>query len=350
MNELAGFYRGARVFLTGHTGFKGAWLALWLRQLGAEVAGYALPAPEGDSLHRLLGEERVRHTYADVADGTQLAQAMQSAQPDVVMHLAGQTLVRESYAGPVNSFRTNVMGTVQVLEAARQLAQRPKAIVVATTDKCYRDAGSGAACREGDALGGREPYAASKAGAELVVASYRDSFFDGGCVASVRCGNVVGGGDFGADRLIPDLFRAARAGQAASIRHPEAVRPWQHVLDALHGYLLLGMKLGTQGRGFAKAYNFGPEADMPVRQVADAFTQALGCGYWQAQTQEGAPYETPALRLDAALARRELGWRPRYDAAQAIRLAGEWYRAYLRDAQRAKQLTLTQIDDYMRTL
>jgi CDP-glucose 4,6-dehydratase len=245
---------------------------------------------------------------------------------------------------PVTSFRTNVMGTVHLLEAVRQQKQ-VKAVVVVTTDKCYRDVS--APCREEDALGGREPYAASKAGAELVAASYRDSFFDGKIVATARGGNVIGGGDFAADRLIPDMVRAVQAGQAAVIRHPNATRPWQHVLDALHGYLLLGMQL-HQRQPRAKAYNFGPADDgVRVGVLAEAFITALGRGQVRHEVQAEAPYESPVLRLDAALAREELGWFPRYDMRQAIAMTAQWYQVFLGDAAQARAITLSQIDDFM---
>src|SRR5664279_6297378 len=273
MSALADSYRARRVFVTGHTGFKGAWLAEWLGTLGAEVTGYALDPPTQPNLFDALAlGARLKHVVADIRDRDRVVAEVHAAQPSVIFHLAAQALVRRAYSKPHETFETNVMGTVNVLEAARACAS-VRAVVVVTSDKCYQNLETGRAFRETDAMGGRDPYSASKGCAELVTAAYRESFFaDGTAVASVRAGNVIGAGDWAADRIIPDCLRALVAGQSIVVRNPDAVRPWQHVLEPLSGYLWLGALMLRDGRRFEGPWNFGTAAldgERPGRWVGE---------------------------------------------------------------------------------
>lgn len=343
----AAAWAGRRVFVTGHTGFKGGWLALWLKRLGAQVSGYALP-PEAGGFHDLAG---VRQTLqadwvADVRDAPTLLDALITAQPEVVFHLAAQPLVRASYADPLGTFATNVMGTANLLDAVRQYGG-VRATVVVTTDKCYRDLGP--PCRETDALGGHDPYSASKAGAEIVAASYAASYELP--VATARAGNVIGGGDISTDRLVPDLLRAIDAGTPLHLRHPDAVRPWQHVLEPLAGYLQLAEGLLADARDFGGAWNFGP-ADLhgqPVRTVASlllAHARADGAALPELSFGDGSGvHEAGALLLDSNKAAKHLGWQGRLSLDEALHLTWQWHRAY-RSGQDLQALTLQQIDSY----
>jgi len=325
----ASFWAGRRVFLTGHTGFKGVWLAFWLARLGAEVTGYAL-APEGLPSLAVLSEveARVRSVRGDIRDAGALALAMAGARPDVVLHLAAQSLVRRSYVDPVGTFETNVLGTIHVMQAVRQTPS-VSAMVVVSSDKCYENKDFGVAFVEGDRLGGRDPYSASKACAELAVAAWRGSFLASGPrVATARAGNVIGGGDWAADRLVPDCVRAFGAGVPAVIRNPAATRPWQHVLDPLCGYLLLAEAL-CRDTGFDIAWNFGPDPSeaRPVADVVGRLAAAWGdAARWGVQQDDGVP-EAGLLAVDASRARAALGWAPRLGLDDAIGWTAHWYRA-----------------------
>jgi len=335
---FAGIYEGRRVFISGHTGFKGGWLALWLSRLGARVAGYALAPPTTPSFFEAVAlGELVTHTLGDVRDRSGLRDAMQRHEPEIVFHLAAQPLVRRSYEEPVETYETNVLGTVNLLEAARACPSL-RAVVVVTSDKCYEDHESRVAYREDDALGGGDPYSSSKGCAELVTAAYRRSFFAADWaarVASVRAGNVIGGGDWADDRIVPDCVRALRSGRTVAVRNPEAVRPWQSVFDPLAGYLWLGRWLLSGSHGYEGAWNFGPSSgeDLTVRAVVQAVVQAWGGGDWRA-TGGGAdePHEAGQLRLDAAKAAAQLDWREVYDARHAIEVAVRWYKAFYEGA------------------
>jgi CDP-glucose 4,6-dehydratase len=326
------------VFITGHTGFKGGWLALWLSHLGARVAGYALEPPTAPSLFGAVDlGELVTHTLGDVRDRNGLRAAMLRHEPEIAFHLAAQPLVRRSYEEPVETYETNVLGTVNLLEAARACPSL-RAVVVVTSDKCYENRESRVAYREDDALGGDDPYSSSKGCAELVTTAYRRSFFaaeSAARVASVRAGNVIGGGDWADDRIVPDCVRALSGGQRVAVRNPEAVRPWQSVLDPLAGYLWLGRRLLTGSHGYDGAWNFGPSGgeDLTVRAVVEAVVQAWGGGDWRV-TGGGAdePHEAAQLRLDAAKAAAQLGWREVYDARRAIEVAVRWYKAFYEGA------------------
>jgi len=342
------------VFLTGHTGFKGGWLTLWLHARGARVYGYALdPATDPNlcdaaRIPSLLAAD----VRADLADLAALKAAMRAAQPSVVFHLAAQPLVRDSYRDPVGTFATNVMGTAHVLEAARDVAS-VRAIVVVTTDKVYEVRDGNAAFVEGDPLGGHDPYSASKAAAEIVAASYRLSFSrpgpDAATVATARAGNVIGGGDWATDRLLPDCLRAFANGQPVSLRYPHAVRPWQHVLEPVSGYLRLAERLGgAEGRRFARAWNFGPDAEdsATVGDVARLTAGIWGDGAVVTTDGSGAhPHETETLRLDSSRARRELPWLPQWSLQDALVRTVEWHRAWLRRADMTA-VSLGQIADY----
>jgi CDP-glucose 4,6-dehydratase len=344
------------VFLTGHTGFKGGWLALWLRQLGAQVTGYARPPAAQPNLYEVARVgERLRSHFGDLADLPQLTGSVQQAQPEIVLHLAAQPLVRASYRDPVETYRTNVLGTVHLLEAVRA-TPGVKAVVVVTTDKCYEPVDAPSGYRESDRLGGHDPYATSKACAELVTGSYRNAFFaperlreHGVAIATARAGNVVGGGDWNADRLVPDLVRATELQRPALIRRPDAVRPWQHVLEPLNGYLTLAQGLFEDGARYAEAWNFGPgaEGERSVKWIADRFVAAWGPpAAWQADDPDAQhPHESHLLKLDCAKARERLRWRPRLDLGTGIDWTVQWHRHHLGGADMTA-ICERQIADY----
>ncbi|WP_420477189.1 CDP-glucose 4,6-dehydratase [Noviherbaspirillum sp. ST9] len=351
IHDLATAFRGRKVFLTGHTGFKGAWLALWLKRLGAEVTGYALAPNSEPSLFEVAGIRNTlaRHVVADIRSLADVTTAMRTAAPDVVFHLAAQPLVRASYRDPVETWSTNVIGTVHLLEAVRSCPS-VRAVVVVTTDKCYQNLERDVAFAETDPLGGNDPYSASKAGAELVVQSYRKSFFaNGPLVGSARAGNVIGGGDWCEDRLIPDAARATAAGNPLLIRNPNATRPWQHVLEALHGYLLLASRLLAGDAAFADAFNFGPNAsdNIAVGDVLSRMQQHWPELHWQLDPQSAhAPHEARLLCLDASKAQRMLGWTPRWDLDTGLKKTAAWYREVLRNPGIARALTEQQLDEF----
>jgi CDP-glucose 4,6-dehydratase len=340
------------VFMTGHTGFKGSWLALWLARLGAKVTGYALPPCAAPSMFELARVEDLlsRHIVADVRDAATLTAAMQAAAPDVVFHLAAQPLVRLSYREPAQTWSTNVMGTVHLLEAVRACPS-VKAVVVVTTDKCYDNREWLWGYRESDPLGGNDPYSASKAGAELVVQSYRKSFFSSGgpLLASARAGNVIGGGDWSEDRLIPDAARAVAGRQPLLIRNPAATRPWQHVLESLHGYLLLASRLLAGETALADAVNFGPDAadNLSVAEVLSRLQAHWPELAWQMEPNaDAAPHEARFLYLDSSKARRVLNWTPTWDLATGLEKTAQWYRTVERQPTAARAITEQQLDQF----
>lgn len=327
------FWSGRRVAVTGHTGFKGAWLATWLGELGAEVTGLALPPVTEPSLFAATGlAARIDSRVVDVRSQQELARHLEEVQPEIVFHLAAQALVSASLAEPLATLQTNILGTANLLEIGRRLPSL-RAIVLITSDKCYRRPDR--RCAEGDELGGHDPYSASKACAELVAHAYRSCYFpaDAGVgIATVRAGNVIGGGDFSPGRLLPDLVRAFAAGEPAELRHPEGIRPWQHVLDALAGYLLLAERLVANPASFSTAWNFGPDEDVvwTARQIAEAAAERFGGGRWRVGERDLA-VEVPTLLLSSEQARRWLGWRPRLATEEAVHWAVDGYRALLRE-------------------
>jgi CDP-glucose 4,6-dehydratase len=348
----AAFWHGRRVFLTGHTGFKGGWLSLWLAELGAEVHGYALTPPTEPNFFTAVGLERsmASSVIADIRDASSLERAMQATRPEVVLHLAAQPLVRQSYAAPVETFAVNVMGTVNLLEAVRR-TPGVKAVVNVTTDKCYENREWVWPYRENEALGGHDPYSSSKACSELVTAAWRRSFLDAAGVrlASARAGNVIGGGDWAADRLVPDFLRALDAGRPLVVRSPLATRPWQHVLGPLSGYLALAEKLYSEGAAFAEAWNFGPdEADArPVQWIVETLCARVPGAAWQRDVAP-QPHEAHTLRLDSAKAHARLGWRPRWNLPRALEATLDWHQAWKAGADMAN-LSLRQIREYAST-
>lgn len=339
------------VFLSGHTGFKGSWLALWLARLGAHVHGYALAPQTSPSLFDLAGiqSELASHHIADVRDAIALREALLAAQPEIVFHLAAQPLVRLSYQQPVTTWDTNVMGTVNLLEAVR-VCSSVKAVVVVTTDKCYENQEWLWGYRETDTLGGGDPYAASKAAAELVVQSYRKSFFSklGIAIASARAGNVIGGGDWSEDRLIPDMVRAVVAGKPLDVRNPGATRPWQHVLESLHGYLLLADRLLSRDVAAESAFNFGPEAgdNCSVEALLNAIQSVWPQARWQVQAKAADPHEANFLYLDSNKAQRLLDWRPRWRLERALSETARWYQEVQADPASARRICEQQIDSF----
>jgi CDP-glucose 4,6-dehydratase len=341
------FWKDKRVLVTGHTGFKGAWLSLWLQQMGAKVTGYALAAPTTPSLfEQARVADGMTSVIADVRDLPRLTEVTRQAQPDVIFHLAAQSLVRASYDDPVGTYGTNVMGTVHVLEAARGVSS-VKAIVIVTTDKCYENREWTWGYRENDALGGRDPYSNSKACAELVTQAYRMSF-GGAAIASARAGNVIGGGDWAKDRIVPDAMRAFLAGQPLTIRNPASTRPWQHVLEPLAGYLQLAQCLVGDGERFAEAWNFGPPDDLvlPVQQLVDKLVAAWGAGAsWQTPGTPGGPHEATLLKLDASKARERLHWKPRLSIEQSLAWIVEWHQTVGRGGD-ARVITNEQLARY----
>ncbi|MES2770833.1 MAG: CDP-glucose 4,6-dehydratase [Pseudomonadota bacterium] len=346
-----GVFRGKRVLVTGHTGFKGSWLTLLLTSLGAEVMGYALPAQDAESHFACLGlEDSIRHITGDIRDGARVLAEVSAFQPEIVFHLAAQALVRPSYFDPKTTFDVNLGGGVNLLEAVRQCAS-VRALVFVTSDKCYENLEWIWGYRESDTLGGHDPYSASKGAVELVFSSYLRSFFaqraDFGA-ASVRAGNVIGGGDWAADRIVPDCIRALRAGQPIIIRSPEATRPWQHVLEPLSGYLKLAASLYEHGHAYAGAWNFGPHVG-DVRTVLDV-AKTLAAQFEQAQVLVDAPqhkvHEAQLLQLNSDKARQRLNWDTRWDFAQTLAATGGWYKAVLIEGKPATLVSREQISQY----
>jgi CDP-glucose 4,6-dehydratase len=333
ITQFADCFRARRVLITGHTGFKGSWLALWLHQLGAVVTGISLD-PETSPSHWSMLNLPIADRRCDVRDFAAVRDVMSAAEPDVVFHLAAQSLVRRSYQSPLTTWSTNVMGTASVIEAARSQST-VRGLIVVTTDKCYENQERRLGYRETDRLGGHDPYSASKASAELVAASYRRSFFSDDLaplLATARSGNVIGGGDWSADRLIPDLIRAIEQRSSLEIRSPTATRPWQHVLDSLSGYLILGQRLLDGDRDCATAWNFGPECtdNRSVAEVMDILGQMWPVSRWHL-TRQSQPHESTLLHLDSSKARRVLEWQPVWDLKMAVRRTAEWYQAWLAD-------------------
>jgi CDP-glucose 4,6-dehydratase len=323
------FWTGKRILLTGHTGFKGAWAARWLAGLGAQVTGLALPPLPGPNLFDMLGQGHLVASHLiDLRDPAAVDAVVKTAQPDLVLHMAAQPLVRLSYDDPVGTFGSNVMGTVHLLDALRRLA-RPQAILVVTSDKVYANDGSGRAYTEGDALGGHDPYSASKAATEIVAASFRDAFFApaGVPMVTARGGNVIGGGDYSADRLVPDIVRALTHNEPVTLRNPESTRPWQHVLDCLHGYFTYLRAIG-EGRTLPAALNFGPLAETPsftVAELTDALLSAMRRPATHRLDTATGPHEMAKLSIDPSLAGTALNWHPKLTSDTMLRMTADWY-------------------------
>jgi len=343
------FWKGKSVFLTGHTGFKGGWVALWLSQLGAKVYGYALQPPTTPSFFTVteLQNYLTSSTIADIRDESALSHAVQNAAPDIVIHMAAQPLVRASYKDPIETYQTNVIGTANLFEAVRKV-DSVQAIVNITTDKCYENREWVWPYREDEPMGGYDPYSTSKACAELITASYRRSFFkeQGIHLASVRAGNVIGGGDWAEDRLIPDLLRAFDKSEILTVRSPNAIRPWQHVLEPLSGYLLLAERLYVDGGAYAEAWNFGPDdADsQSVRWLIEHLCKQIPEARWQLDKQP-QPHEANALKLDSSKVKARLGWRPKWNLQTALDKTIEWHTAW-KSGQSMDQVSLQQIQSY----
>src|SRR5271167_1241073 len=350
------FWQGKKVLLTGHTGFKGSWMSLWLERLGADVTGYSLAPPTLPSLFETASVALgMRSITGDVCDLPHLKQAMAEAKPEIAFHMAAQPLVRTSYEDPILTYQTNVMGTANLLEAVRA-AESVRVVVVITTDKCYENQNSVRGYRETDRLGGHDPYSNSKACAELVVGAYRDSFFEAGdnshsvALASARAGNVIGGGDWARNRLIPDAIRSFGAGKTLKIRNPQATRPWQHVLEPLRGYLMLAQSLHEHGNAFAEAWNFGPKPgdEQPVRWIVERIVSDWSSpATWEIDEGEH-PHEAQNLHLDWSKAAQQLGWSPALDLTEALSLTVDWYRDFL-GGKKAREICLEQIDAYCAT-
>jgi len=346
-----GFYKGKKVFITGHTGFKGTWLSLWLNMLGAEVTGYALEPPTNPAMFDICHVERhMKSIIGDIRDRTTLTGSIGRAEPEIVIHLAAQPIVRLSYEKPVDTYETNVMGTVNLLDAIR-FCPSVKAVVVVTSDKCYENCESSLGYRETDRLGGYDPYSSSKACQELVSSAFCSSFFNpadynkhGVAIATARAGNVIGGGDFAQDRLVPDIIRSIFNNEELTIRNPHAIRPWQHVMEPLYGYLTLAEKLYTDGTAFSGAWNFGPDIGniQPVYQLVNRLFELWGKEEQYKLNNEGNPHETSCLKLDSSKAHQLLNYAPKYNIEKAIELVVAWNKALL-SGKDMGSLTLDQI-------
>ncbi|WP_238324593.1 CDP-glucose 4,6-dehydratase [Pseudacidobacterium ailaaui] len=344
------FWSSQRVFLTGHSGFKGAWLSLWLEKMGAEVYGLSLPPLSQPNLFELLSPfQKSASEFGDIRDRNVVRHAIKSFQPTIAIHMAAQPLVRRSYRDPLETFAVNVMGTANFLESLRGTPGL-KAVLIITTDKVYRNTSTGKPFSENDPLGGHDPYSASKAAAELVTASWTHSYFTdlGVEVATARAGNVIGGGDWSEDRLIPDVWRAVMTGRPVELRYPNATRPWQHVLEPLAGYLVFLEALSSGNKDLPKALNFGPSAgdELTVSQVADIMARSLGASHGWVASKDPVFAEMPVLSLDASLATASLHWRPALTAHKALEWTAEWYRR-VNAGENAREVSLEQIQRYI---
>jgi len=334
---IDGFYKDKRIFITGHTGFKGSWLSIWLNMMGADVIGYALePYTKRDNYVITKLEEKMTHIIGDIRDYKSLISAFQKYEPEFVFHLAAQPLVRESYINPKETYDINIGGLVNLLECCR-LTESVKVIVNVTSDKCYENKEWMRGYQENDRLGGYDPYSSSKAGSEIITFAYRQSFFNpkngrncGKELASARAGNVIGGGDWQTDRLIPDCISALENNDTVIIRNPSAIRPWQHVLEPLSGYLLLAKRMFENPEQYCEAWNFGPEEESmkPVADIVDLVIQNLSKGSWQNKVEQNAPHETGILKLDTSKAKTLLKWRPVWNIESAVGKTIDWYKAY----------------------
>lgn len=349
------FYRDKRVLVTGHTGFKGSWLSIWLHELGAEVIGVGLdPFTERDNFVLSgIGQKIKADVRADIRDGERMKEIFQEYQPEIVFHLAAQPLVRLSYDIPVETYQTNVMGTIHILEAIR-ITESVKVGVMITTDKCYENKEQIWGYRENEPMGGYDPYSSSKGAAEIAIASWRRSFFHPGeyarhgkSIASVRAGNVIGGGDWALDRIIPDCIKALEADQPIEIRSPKAVRPWQHVLEPLSGYMLLAKKMWSDPTRYCEGWNFGPRAESisTVWEVATRVVANYGKGELKDLSDPNALHEAKLLMLDVSKARFQLGWEPRMNIDQTIKLTVDWYKRYNREEEYS--ICIDQIKSYI---
>lgn len=346
---LKAFWSNKRVLLTGHTGFKGGWLAVWLQQLGADVRGYALPAGTTPSFWNVAGlGQRMTGDLADITDAEVLNRAVRAFEPQIVLHLAAQPLVREAYRSPAQTYATNVMGTVNLLEAVRHCPSA-RAVVVVTTDKCYENRDWLWPYREQDVLGGFDPYSNSKACVELVCASYRDSFFRESQVAlaTARAGNVIGGGDWSAERLVPDILRAWQSGEQVVLRYPQATRPWQQVLEPLMGYLMLAQGLFEEPEKYAQAWNFGPDSSSvaTVQTIVSELAQRWPTPVRWSVDPQAHPHEAGLLALDSSKARQWLGWQPRWSLHESLQRTLDWHMAW-QDKRDMHTFTRAQIADY----
>ena len=352
-DSFTDFYRGKKVLMTGHTGFKGGWLASWLKLLGANVIGFGLPPETKPNLFTAARvAEGMTSVFGDIRDLPALSAVLGQHHPEIVIHNAAQALVRRSYREPVETYATNVMGTVHVLEAARHTSS-VRALVVVTSDKCYDNREWVWGYREADPMGGHDPYSSSKGAAELVTAGYRKSFFSqngSARVGSARAGNVIGGGDWSEDRLVPDIVRGISSGEPVVIRRPQSVRPWQHVLEPVRGYLVLAKRLFEGGRACADGWNFGPrdEDAIPVSELANRMVSLWGKGELKIEVDPAAMHEAQYLRLSCDKARTQLGWRPLLTLDEALEWTVEWYRSYYRSPSTACSTTLAQMERYMR--
>ena len=351
-----GFYRGKRVLVTGHTGFKGSWLSIWLHELGAEVIGVALEpqTPKDNFVLSGIGAKIKADLRADIREAKAMQHIFDAYQPEIVFHLAAQPLVRLSYDEPVDTWQTNVMGTINVMEAFRHCASAKVAVMI-TTDKCYENREQNHAYTEDEPMGGYDPYSSSKGACEIAISSWRRSFMNpdkyaehGKAIASVRAGNVIGGGDWAKDRIIPDCIRAIEAGQPVAVRNRHAVRPWQHVLEPLSGYLLLAQRMWEEPTQYCEGWNFGPKMDavVPVWDVATMLTEAYGKGELLDQTEPNAPHEANLLMLDITKAQTRLGWEPRLCTKAAIDLTADWYSRY--QCENVDNLCVEEISKYIK--
>jgi len=352
LNLINKTYLNKKVLVTGHTGFKGIWLVLWLKKLGADVVGYALePEDVRGNLYNIAdidGKGVLSSHINDVRDLDSLNKVVQESKPEIIFHLAAQPIVRKSYSDPIETFGTNVMGTANLLEAVRG-CDSVKAVVVVTSDKCYENLEQRKPYIESDKLGGHDPYSASKAAAEIVVTSYRKSFFaDKALLASGRAGNVVGGGDFAQDRLIPDIVESIAKGEAVNIRNPNAVRPWQHVLDVLYGYLILGAKLNNSDEAIDCAFNFSPvdKNYVNVEQLTKKLIETFGKGEYLVENQDNILHEMQMLYLDSQKAISQLGWKPLLDIDNVIEFTCSWYKKHIEKNTDMYEFTMEQIEQY----